>query len=42
MEKMFIYDDKTAVVETEKGKVRGHFYDDMYIFKGIQIGRAHV
>ena len=40
MEKMFIYDDKTAVVETEKGKVRGYFYDDMYIFKGIPYAKA--
>ena len=29
MEKKFIFDDKTAIVETEKGKVRGYFYDDM-------------
>lgn len=40
MEKSFIYDDKTAVVETEKGKVRGYFYDDMYIFKGIPYAKA--
>lgn len=39
MEKKFIFDDKTAIVETEKGKVRGYFYDDMYIFKGIPTRR---
>ena len=35
MEKKFIYDEGTAVVDTDKGKVRGYFYDDMYIFKGM-------
>ncbi len=40
MEKKFIYDDKTAIVETQKGKVRGYFYDDMYIFKGIPYAKA--
>ncbi|MDE7186733.1 MAG: carboxylesterase family protein [Lachnospiraceae bacterium] len=40
MEKKFIYDDKTAVVETEKGKVRGYFYDNVYIFKGIPYAKA--
>ena len=40
MEKKFIFDDKTAIVETEKGKVRGYFYDDMYIFKGIPYAKA--
>ena len=40
MEKKFIYDEQTAVVDTEKGKVRGYFYDDMYIFKGIPYAKA--
>ncbi len=40
MEKKFIYDEGTAVVDTDKGKVRGYFYDDMYIFKGIPYARA--
>ena len=40
MEKKFIYDEQTAVVDTDKGKVRGYFYDDMYIFKGIPYAKA--
>lgn len=40
MEKKFIYNEHTAVVDTEKGKVRGYFYDDMYIFKGIPYAKA--
>ena len=40
MEKKFIYDEQTAVVDTDKGKVRGYFYDDMYIFKTASAPRG--
>lgn len=35
MGKKFIYNDKTAIVETDKGRIRGYFYDGMFIFKGV-------
>ena len=40
MEKRFVYDEDTALVETERGKIRGYFYDDVYIFKGIPYAKA--
>ncbi|MCM1145272.1 MAG: carboxylesterase family protein [Blautia sp.] len=40
MEKEFIYKEDTALVETKSGKVRGYFYDDTYIFKGIPYAKA--
>lgn len=40
MEHKFARDDKTAVVETEAGKVRGYFYDGISIFKGIRYAQA--
>ncbi|MDE6319663.1 MAG: carboxylesterase family protein, partial [Lachnospiraceae bacterium] len=40
MEKKFVYDEDTAIVETENGKVRSYFFDDMYIFKGIPYAKA--
>lgn len=40
MEKRFVYDEDTAIVETGNGKVRGYFYDDMYLFKGIPYAKA--
>lgn len=40
MERKFVYDRETAVVQTDKGKVRGYFYDSMYIFKGIPYAKA--
>ncbi len=40
MKKQFICNENTAVVNTEKGKVRGYFYDGTYIFKGIPYAKA--
>ncbi len=38
--KKFIYNDKTAIVRTDRGRIRGYFYDDMYIFKGVPYAKA--
>lgn len=40
MERKFVYDEGTALVETGSGMVRGYFYDDAYIFKGIPYAKA--
>ena len=40
MGKKFIYNDKTAIVETDKGRIRGYFYDGMFIFKGVPYAKA--
>ena len=40
MEKFFRYDDKTAVVRTDKGLIHGYQYDGVTIFKGIPYARA--
>lgn len=36
----FIYDSKTAVVETTKGKIHGYVYDGIHMFKGIPYAKA--
>ena len=36
----FTYNPQTAIVETDKGKVRGYVYDDIHIFKGIPYAKA--
>ena len=39
MEK-FICESDWPVVNTDKGKVRGYYYDGNYIFKGIPYAKA--
>ena len=39
MERVF-RSDETTTVETAKGKIKGFFCDDLYIFKGIPYARA--
>ena len=40
MEHVFARDEKTAVVATEAGKVRGYLYNGISIFKGIRYAQA--
>lgn len=40
MEKKFICDDRSTVAETNKGKLRGYFYDGVFCFKGIEYASA--
>lgn len=40
MEKQFACDDSTAVVDTDKGMIRGYKYNNMSIFKGIPYAKA--
>ena len=36
----FICDNEKTVVKTDKGIVKGYYYDDLYIFKGIPYAKA--
>lgn len=40
MEKQFVCDEGTAIVDTDKGRIRGYQYDNMFIFKGIPYAKA--
>lgn len=40
MDHVFICDAKTAVVETDKGTVKGYVYDGITMFKGIPYAKA--
>lgn len=40
MERSFQCDYHVAAVQTTKGRIRGYYYNDMYIFKGIPYAKA--
>ena len=40
MAKTFAYDYHVAVADTTKGKIRGYYYNDMNIFKGVPYAKA--
>lgn len=39
-EKKFVFGNDAAIVETDKGKIQGYIYDDIYMFKGIPYAKA--
>ena len=40
MEKVFICNEDWPVVETKQGKLRGYFFDDVFVFQGIKYADA--
>ena len=40
MKRLFLCDSETALVRTKKGMVKGYFYNDVFIFKGIPYAKA--
>ena len=40
MEKTFQYDPGTALVKTDRGMIRGYYYDGIFHFKGVPYAKA--